>query len=291
MEKIVRDHILHHLKSNKLLSDKQYGFISGRSTTLQFLTVLDEWSEALDAGNSIDSFYMGYQKAFDTVPHRRLINKLKAYGINDPILGWIKSFLENRKQQISVEGEASEWKEVTSGIPQGSVLGPLLFVIFINDLPEELQTRTYLFADDTKVYNVIRGEEDQTKLQQDLNKLEEWSDRWLLRFHPDKCKHMHVGKQTETIHKYSLNNKELETIEEEKDIGVTVDNKLTFESHLNLKVNKATRIFVMLRRTFKYIDTKALTNIYKTLVRTHLDYASSAWAPYKVKHIEKLESV
>ena len=125
----------------------------------------------------------------------------------------------------------------------------------------------------------------------ELNELEEWSDRWLLRFHPDKCKHMHVGKQTETIHKYSLNNKELETIEEEKDIGVTVDNKLTFESHLNLKVNKATRIFAMLRRTFKYIDAKALTNLYKTLVRTHLDYASSAWAPYKVKHIEKLESV
>ena len=116
-------------------------------------------------------------------------------------MGWIKSFLENRKQQISFEGEASEWKEVTLGIPQGSVLGPLLFVIFINDLPEELQTRTYLFADDTKVYNVIRGEEDQTKLQQDLNKLEEWSDRWLLRFHPDKCKHMHVGKQTKTIQK------------------------------------------------------------------------------------------
>jgi hypothetical protein len=291
MEKIVRDHIIEHLKANNLLTNKQYGFISGRSTSLQLLTVLDEWSEALDAGNSIDCIYMDYQKAFDTVPHRRLLNKLQAYGITDPILGWIKSFLEKRKQRINVEGESSDWKDVTSGIPQGSVLGPLLFVIFINDLPEELQTSAYLFADDTKVYNIIKNKNDQENLQKDLNKLEEWSDRWLLRFHPDKCKHIHVGKQIEPNTRYYIHNKKLEIIEEEKDIGVTVDNKLSFENHLNLKVNKATGMFAMLRRTFKHIDAKSLTNLYKTLVRTHLDYASSVWAPYKVKHIEKLESV
>ena len=219
MEKIIRDHMIQHLKNNNLLTNRQYGFVSGRSITLQLLSILDKWSEALDSGHNIDCVYMDYQKAFDTVPHRRLMMKLKAYGITDPILGWVMNFLENRTQQISVEGETSDWKEVTSGIPQGSVLGPLLFVIFINDLPDTLSTDTYLFADDTKIFHVIKNENDHQKLQDNLDSMEEWSNKWLLRFHPDKCKHMHIGQQQET-QKYTLLNKQLETIDEEKDIGV-----------------------------------------------------------------------
>ena len=158
MEKIIRTHIVEHIKSNKLFSNKQYGFISGRSTTLQLLTVLDKWSASLDRGQSVDCIYMDFQKAFDKVPHKRLISKLRSYCIDNRVIGWIQDFLCNRKQQVVVNGATSEWKPVTSGVPQGSVLGPVFFVIYINDLPNELKSNAYLFADDTKIFRIITNE-------------------------------------------------------------------------------------------------------------------------------------
>ena len=172
------------MKENKFFSRKQYGFISGHSTTLQLLTVLDKWTEALDTGYSVDCVYMDYAKAFDTVPHRRLIYKLSTYGITDKVISWVKDFLSNRIQQVGVQGEESSWRSVTSGIPQGSVLGPLLFVIFINDLPDCVTSEAYLFADDTKIFRIITKQGDREELQQDLQKLDEWSKKWLLKFHP-----------------------------------------------------------------------------------------------------------
>ena len=151
MERILRDQITEHLVKNNLLSSKQFGFVPGRSTSLQLLRVLDEWTEAIDQGFGIDCVYMDYMKAFDTVPHKRLINKLTAYGIGTETVKWIENYLKDRKQQVSVNGEASIWHDVLSGIPQGSILGPTLFVIFINDLPEIVDSKVYLFADDTKI--------------------------------------------------------------------------------------------------------------------------------------------
>ena len=172
------------MKNEKLFSNRQYGFISGRSTQLQLLEVLDKWTEALDKGHSIDCVYMDYAKAFDTVPHRRLLYKLSKYGINPKAVSWIENFLGNRTQQVIVQGEESSWKPVTSRIPQGSVLGPLLFVTFINDLPDCVTSEAYLFADDTKIFQVIANEEDKGELQKDLNRLDTWSNDWLLKFHP-----------------------------------------------------------------------------------------------------------
>ena len=126
------------------------------------------------------------------MPHKRLIKKIENYGITNPILNWIQDFLTRRYQQVSINRETLNRKEVTSGIPQSSVLGPILFVIYINDLPEAVESEAYLFADDTKIFRVINSLDDQHILQNDLVKLENWSDKWLLKFHPEKCKHMNT---------------------------------------------------------------------------------------------------
>jgi hypothetical protein len=253
---------------------------------------LDKWTEALDNGHYVDCIYMDFQKAFDKVPHNRLLEKIKSYGIVGPTLNWIKDFLKNRTQKVMVNGAGSEWENVTSGIPQGSVLGPILFVIYINDLPDTVESDSYLFADDTKIFRIIKGEDDKEILQDDFTKLEEWSGKWLLKFHPEKCKHMKISKsKNEETNTYKLLGQDIETVTQEKYIGVIIDSELTFENHLCEKVKKATSIFAAMRRTFKYLDTKSILVIYNTLVRTHLDYASSVSAPYKMKYIEKIESV
>ena len=169
METLVRDHILAHLVSNNLLSKRQYGFLPKRSTTLQLLKVLDEWSVCLERGEPVDAIYTDFQKAFDKVPHRRLLAKLKAYGIRKEVIRWIEAFLVGRQQRVEVNGQASAWEEVFSGVPQGSVLGPLLFVIYINDLPDSVLSTLMLYADDSKVYRSIASELDGAQLQDDLH--------------------------------------------------------------------------------------------------------------------------
>eukprot|EP00918_Siedleckia_nematoides_P047891 GHVU01104904.1.p1 GENE.GHVU01104904.1~~GHVU01104904.1.p1 ORF type:complete len:259 (+),score=26.37 GHVU01104904.1:1627-2403(+) len=172
MESIIRDHIIEYMKNNKLFSPKQFGFMEGRSTTLQLLVTLEEWTKTLDEGGSVGAVYMDFMKAFDTVPHKRLLGKLEHYGIRGDILNWIEDFLTGRKQKVTVGNEQSEWRPVTSGIPQGSVLGPLLFVVYINDLPWDLETNVLMFADDTKLYSRVTGEEDVAALQRDLDRLD-----------------------------------------------------------------------------------------------------------------------
>ena len=140
---------------------------------------------------------MDFQKCFDTVPHNRLIHKLKAYGITEEILLWITDFLIGRKQRVSIPNTMSNWLTVLSGIPQGSVLGPLLFVIFVNELPKIVKSTVYLFADDTKIFRSINNHDDPKILQDDLNILQNWSNTWLLKFHPDKCKRMTIEKPNE----------------------------------------------------------------------------------------------
>ena len=151
MEKIIRNHIS-YMKVNGLFSQKQYGFISGRSTVLQLIKILDEWTSEMDKGNYTDVIYnMDFQKAFDTVPHTRLISKLKSFNIRNDLVNWIEAFITNRRQKVAVNGKESNWHKVTSGILQGSVLGPLLFVPYVNDLPEITKSNTFLFTDDNVI--------------------------------------------------------------------------------------------------------------------------------------------
>ena len=174
LESIIKDFIIEHLTRNNLLAEEQHGFVPNRNCITNLLTAIEYWSSSME-GKSFDLIYTDFSKAFDSVPHARLMNKLKVMGITGEVLGWIKSFLTNRKQRVVVEGEMSSWSDVKSGIPQGSVLGPILFMAFINDLPDCILSTCNMFADDAKVYREINNPEDNEALQLDLDRMDEWS--------------------------------------------------------------------------------------------------------------------
>ena len=178
---------------------------------------------------------------------------------------------------------------------QGSVLGPILFVLYINDLPDvtHSDTNTYLFADDTKVFRAILEPEDCNKLQEDLYNMQAWTDKWLLCFHPDKCKVMRIGKSKIDKEEYKLkpDGNILAYAEAEKDIGVTIDDKLSFDKHISERVNNAKSIMGLVRRTMEYLDNTTFKLLYTALVRPHLEYANQVWPPHLVKHIDAIENV
>ncbi len=293
LESFVRDVLLRHLIDNNLLSKKQHGFINGRSTVTQLLNYLDKCAQSVSKGKVVDAIYLDFEKAFDTVPHRRLIGKLESYGVEGDLLRWVKEYLNERSQIVSVNGSKSDSGQVISGVPQGSVLGPLLFVIYINDLLDEIATDGLLFADDTKIFRQILTRNDAEELQSDLNKLEEWTKTWLLRFNTDKCHVLTLGKLENIMytHRYTLGGNELEHVFEEKDLGVFVDSELSFDEHIATKVKKANQIVGLIRRSFDYLDDKMFVKLYTALVRPHLEYAQCVWSPHLKKHQRLIEKV
>ena len=194
LETIVREVIIQHIKTNDIIINQQYGFREKRGCILQLLTVLDKLVTSLENGNPVDMIYLDIQEAFDSVPHKRLIKKIKCLGIDGNIYKWIKDFLTNRKQRVTLNGKSSKWSSVTSGVPQGSVLGPVLFILYINDLPERVKSHCVLFADDAKLYKELQHLKDFEELQEDLYELCIWASKWLLFFNVQKCKVMHIGK-------------------------------------------------------------------------------------------------
>ncbi len=166
----------------------------------------------------------------------------------------------------------------------------MLFVIYINDLPEAVTSEPYIFADDTKIFRVITDESDERSLQDDLKKLEDWSTDWLLKFHPEKCKHMRIGK-SDSSSVYKLSGHDLEKISSEKDIGIHIDQNLEFDIHISEKIKKASSMLALLRRTFQFLDKDIFPQLYKALVRVHLESQSSVWCPHKMKYIDSLEKV
>ena len=293
MESILREHIINHLTNLKLLSNKQYGFISKRSTVTQLLKYIDQCCESLSNGKVVDSIYFDFAKAFDTVPHRRLCKKLQGYGVEGQVLRWIKSFLHGRKQLVRVNEAKSSENNVVSGIPQGSVLGPLLFVVYINDLPDKVVSNLLLFADDTKIFKEVNSIHDSMVIQADIDALEEWSKDWLLSFHPDKCHVLTLGKleNIKHAHPYSLGGNQLEHVFSEKDLGILIDAEFSFDEHIAKQVNKANSMLGIISRGFENLTPNTFNTLYCTFVRHHLEYAQSVWSPKLRKHVNLIEGV
>ena len=293
MESFLKDTLMEHLVNNNLLSPRQHGFISGRSTVTQLLSYLDSCIGDIVNGDVVDVVYLDFQKAFEPVPHVRLIKKLIAYGIGGELLAWITEYLEDRNQVVVVNGEKSCTGSVISGIPQGTVLGPLLFVIYINDILDNIDSEGFLFADDAKIFRKITNKDDALLLQDDIRKLEEWSDSWLLKFHPDKCHLLTLGKFANIMycHRYKVSGEEIEHVFEEKDLGVTMDSELTFSEHITAKVKKANSLVGIIRRSFSYLDQYTFVKIFTAFVRPHLEYGQAVWSPHLRKYINMIENV
>ena len=220
MEKIITVRVQTYLESRGLLNDGQHGFRSKRSCETNLLIAREECSDIKAEEADVDAVFIDFSKAFDKVPHRRLMRKLEANGVSGHILQWIEDFLEGRSFKVRVNGYYSEFKEVLSGVPQGSVLGPLLFIIYINDLLEVIQSPCLLYADDIKLWRISsRGEE--VDLQEELNRLMRWSTAWQLPVNIGKCKYMHLGRG-DNLGAFHLDGVLLDTSTGERDLGVIV---------------------------------------------------------------------
>ena len=252
---------------------------------------MDNFNDCLDNNIPFDVIYLDFKKAFDTVPHERLIAKLNMYGITGNIQKWIRSFLMKRTQRVKLGKEFSETGKVTSGIPQGSILGPVLFTLFINDLPDHVESICKIFADDTKIYN---ESSNRHILQKDLNSLQEWCDKWQLYFNCTKCKCLHLGKGNPN-NDYTLrsNNEEI-TIEKcqlEKDLGITFDTHMKFDLHIHDIITRANKILGTIKRNFRYLDKCIFNHLYKSLVRSILEYGQSVWSPHLIRQSQAIERV
>lgn len=204
---------------------------------------------------------------------------------------WIKSFLTGRKQRVRVGHVYSRKTEVLSGIPQGSILGPVLFTIFINDLPSYVQSTCKVFADDTKIYNTTS---EHNIIQNDLNNLQKWSDDWNLYFNVSKCKVMHIGRnnpKSDYTMKLEKDVQKITSCNEEKDLGVVFDNLLNFDLHIQKAVNKANQMLGVIKRTFNYLNKETFLLLYKSMVRPHLEYGNIIWYPCLKRQSTSIERV
>lgn len=293
LEHILASHIMKHLNSHNLLYDKQHGFRSKLSCETQLIEFTDEILKSLQDRKQCDTIVLDFSKAFDKVSHDHLLFKLERLGIDSTTCTWIQSFLLNRTQRVVIDGATSSSVPVTSGVPQGSVLGPILFLAFINDLPSYVtHSRVRLFADDTIVYLTVSSIDDCSKLQDDLNSLERWERDWLMSFHPSKCNVLHITrKRTKIQNTYSLHGEFLESVPSAKYLGVTITDDLTWNRHTDNMISRANSKLGFLKRNLKINDQKLKEQAYKAIVRPTVEYCPTVWDPYTQQASKRVEKV
>ena len=292
MEHVVLSHISKHVSSNNILTDKQHGFRQKLSTTTQLISATHDWAHTLQMRGQTDVVFLDFRKAFDRVPHQHLHTKLQHYGITGDTSRWIMALLSNRQQAVAVNGSRSSWRSVTSGVPQGSVIGPTLFLLYINDITENIQSRMRLFADDSVIYRDISSEDDHRILHQDLQTLADWSTKWLMEFNIQKCAVLTITrKHKPSIHEYNLLNEIIPRVEQYKYLGVSVSKDLRWGTHCQNILHKANRTLGLLRRTLSPCSKEVKNRAYLALVRPQLEYGSEAWNPYNSTAIQGIEQV
>ena len=305
MEHIITSHIRSHLETHGLIHPNQHGFMKRRHCESQLLMTTHDFLTRLDKKHAVDIAVLDFSKAFDSVPHKRLIRKLRLYGIEGRNLAWISSFLYNRTQSVVVDGVRSHsgsaiaGDPVVSGVPQGTVLGPLLFLLFINDLPHVLDPgrECRLYADDCLIYRSIHCQEDKVTHQKDLDALHDLSNSWGLYFNVSKCNMLHLARQVETPCRfYSLGGDIIKSVSEATYLGVTLSNKFGsrsshWDAHITSVVASASQRLGFLRRNLRGSPYRMRELAFEALVRSTLNYCGSIWDPSVEGEIRKLEMI
>lgn len=287
MERILRDKVVGHVTRQKLLTAQQHGFIRKKSCLSNLLCFLDEITKRIDKGQRVEVCYLDFQKAFDSVNHRFLLAKLESFQLGKGLIGWIEKFLVGRQINVVVEGERSQSGVPTSGVPQGSVLGPLLFLLFVNDLALQLENPCYMFADDLKIV----GRPTDESVQRDLDRLFAWSIAWQLPLNIAKCQHL--TKEQQGSHSRMLGPAEGQTAlpvtAVARDLGVAISNTFKPTAQSAAANQKANRALHQLRRAVSSREPEVVVPLYKVFVRPHLEYCVQAWSPYLKKDINRIE--
>lgn len=290
MEGVIKEELVNFLEKNHLLSRGQHGFRANRSCVTNLLEYLEKVTELIDRGQSCDIVFFDFKKAFDMVSHKKLILKLDRIGIKSGLCLWIEEWLNQREQQVVLNGSESDWTKVLSGVPQGSVLGPILFLIYINDIAENVPGLLSLFADDTKCFAEVKKEDLTHTIQRSIDALHAWSKEWSMEFNPSKCSVIHLGSNNPN-HLYTLNGTIVRASQEEKDVGVIVQDDLKHEKHCEKVSLTCHRIMGQIWRSFKNKDKEIMMKLYQTYILPHLDYGAVVWAPYLKKDINKIETI
>ena len=291
-ERIVFTNLYNHFIDNNLITSNQSGFRPGDSVTNQLIYLVHEIHTSFDSieNSEVRSVYLDMSKAFDKVWHEGLIYKLKQNGINGNLLKLLKSYLSKRKQRVVLNGMESDWGDIKSGVPQGSVLGPLLFLIYINDLEKGIKSSIKFFADDTSLFSIVKNPHVSAQnINHDLQLISQWAVQWKMSFNPDLSKPaeevIFSHKRHKSVHPpLFFNNVQVKQVNEHKHLGLILDSKLTFDSHINEKLAKARKGIGVIKYLSTYVSVKTLDQIYKMYVRPHLDFCDVIY------HIPKIPS-